>query len=211
MARIIRLHGSPHDDAQRLLPWYVTGELDAEDLALVDGHLPDCAECRADLELERRLMSELAALPLPEHEEAVMPAASLLPRRRPIRTALNELWQNLTRPVAVGWALAAQAVLVVGAFSVVPFLARPVTYQALSAPQPVAATMTGNIIVTFRPDLREQDLRRILNHMGARLVDGPTAADAYILRVSPEQRPAVLARLRAERQVVVAQPIDAPL
>jgi hypothetical protein len=87
----------------------------------------------------------------------------------------------------------------------VPMLSRPAVYQALSAPQPVAV---GNIIVIFRPDAREQDLRRILTLTDARLVDGPTPADAYVLRVSPARRAAVLSRLRAQREIVVAQPID---
>ena len=74
MARIIPLHGSQHDEAQRLLAWYVSGELDATDFALVDGHLAECAECRADLQWEQSLMAEVEALP--------QPAADLRPGRR---------------------------------------------------------------------------------------------------------------------------------
>jgi hypothetical protein len=87
-----------------------------------------------------------------------------------------------------------------------PVLYQPATYQALGKPQ--AAATVGNVIVIFRPDAREQDLRRILTLTGARLVDGPTPADAYVLRVSPDRRPAVITRLRAQREIVLAQPID---
>jgi hypothetical protein len=153
-------------------------------------------------------MAEIEALPLPAASDwADLPRR--LPigvsPRRPVWAPLVDLWHAAIRPVGLGWALAGQAAIVAAAFAVVPFLSRPVMYQALSAPQPA---VVGNIIVVFRPDAREQDLRRILTLTGARLVDGPTPADAYVLRVSPDQRQTVLIRLRAQREIVVAQPID---
>jgi anti-sigma factor RsiW len=53
MAEIIRLRGSPHEQAQQLLPWYVNGTLEADEAALVEAHLAECAECRADLAAEQ--------------------------------------------------------------------------------------------------------------------------------------------------------------
>jgi hypothetical protein len=60
----------------------------------------------------------------------------------------------------------------------------------------------------FRPDMTEQQLRRILRVNGARLAGGPTVSDAYLLRVAPDRREAVLARLRANHDVVLAHPLD---
>jgi hypothetical protein len=40
------------------------------------------------------------------------------------------------------------------------------------------------------------------------LVGGPTVSDAYLLRVVPTTRAAVVARLRQESEVVLAEPID---
>lgn len=209
MARIIPLHGSRHDEAQRLLPWYVAGELDATDFALVDGHLAECAECRADLQWERTMMAEVEALPLPAAEGwaalPVRPPVAVAAPRRPLWAPLADVWHRVTRPIGLGWALAGQAAIVAAAFAVAPYFHRPATYVTLSAAQPVAA---GNVIVIFRPDTREQDLRRILTQTGARLVDGPTPADAYVLQVAPSRRTAVLSRLRAQREIVLAQPID---
>lgn len=209
MAVIIPLHGNRHDDAQRLLAWYVSGELDAADSALVEGHLAECAECRADLLWEQSLMAEVEALPLAAVDGwadlPLRPPVVPVSPRRPIWAPLAGLWQTVSRPISLGWALAGQAAIVAAAFAVVPYLSRPAVYQALSAPQPVAV---GNVIVIFRPDTREQDLRRILTLTGARLVDGPTPADAYVLRVASAQRAAVLGRLRAQREIVLAQPID---
>src|SRR5579863_641843 len=64
MADIIRLRGSPHEQTQELLPWYINGTLDAGETAVVDAHLPECAECRADLSAERVMARELVNLSL---------------------------------------------------------------------------------------------------------------------------------------------------
>jgi hypothetical protein len=73
-----------------------------------------------------------------------------------------------------------------------------------AAPPPVA----GNLVVIFHPDVLEKSMRETLNASDARIVDGPTAADAYVLHVPPSQRLSALAKLRASSAVVMAQPID---
>ena len=64
-------------------------------------------------------------------------------------------------------------------------------------------------MVVFRPDTPEREMRRILQASGARVVDGPTATDAYLLAVPAAQAAPALARLRAERAVTLAQPLAA--
>ena len=49
----------PHDEAEELLPWYVTGQLDATERERVEAHLADCASCRDEFVLERRRMQAL--------------------------------------------------------------------------------------------------------------------------------------------------------
>ena len=46
----------------------------------------------------------------------------------------------------------------------------------------------GGIVVVFDPATPEADLRRILREAGARIVDGPTQANAYVLDVPAPQR-----------------------
>ena len=220
--RIIRLQGDCHQDVQLLLPWYVTGRLDGADHALVEAHLSQCPECLAELRFEHRLDREVAELPidvergwsaLQSRLAAGPPAGGPLDaigawlataRRRAART-----W--LTSPPWLGWALAAQsAAMVAAALLVVIVLAvpRPQTaaYHALGA-APVAAS--GNIVVIFRPDTSERDLRAALNVSHARLVDGPTSADAYVLHVPAAERAADLVALRRRPNIVLAEPIDA--
>ena len=52
----------PHDQAEELLPWYATGQLDAADRALVEKHLASCARCQRQLAAERALIHEFQSL-----------------------------------------------------------------------------------------------------------------------------------------------------
>lgn len=211
MSDVIPLRGDPHDQAQRLLPWYANGTLDPDEAASVEAHLADCAECQADLRMERALGREDVATPLDvdrgwaalreqmTRTPAIRPATAMEP---PARRAF------FRRPIAIGWAMAAQAAMLVlfvgiGRYGTEP--TPPPIYKALGTPR---TTATGNIVVLFRPDTVERDLRQALVTSGARLVGGPTASDAYILQVADAGRVAALSSLRANSHVMVAEPID---
>ena len=79
-------------------------------------------------------------------------------------------------------------------------------YHALGAE---TAARGANVVVVFKPDTTETDLRSILRSAGARLVDGPTAADGYMLHVLADRRPETLRMLRRDRSVLLAEPVDA--
>jgi len=217
--QIIPLHADEHREAQLLLPWYATGRLDSQDRARVEAHLATCAECQAELAIERRLEAAVAELPAEigpgwEQLRARLPPA----RRRPPKRSAGRWGRLIGRPAfgwslgagTLGWAVAAQTVmlLLLGSILVLRPMQPPARYQALGAP-PAATAAVGNLVVIFRPDTPEKDFRAILTANALRLVDGPTAADAYVLRVDPARRTAVLAKLRARREVVLAEPIDA--
>lgn len=197
---------NPHDEAEELLPWYVTGRLDAADRERVEKHLTDCVRCQADLRVERRLADEYRSFS-PQVEASWL---SLRERIEPTplrpRTAANSnWWHSLSRPAVAGL-LAAQLAVVVVTAGVASYLAQPeAAYRALGS-APVAAS--ANAVVIFTPQTREEQLRRLLNASDAELVGGPTDADAYVLHVPPESRAAALARLRARPEVVMAEPID---
>jgi len=209
MGRIIRWRGNPHRETEELLPWYVTGRIDPVDRARVEAHLADCADCQAELALERRLHLAVADLPIDVElgwadVRRRLDAAPAPPRMREAARAIRRI---AARPGKLGWFLAAQMALVlVIAVEVSPMGPSVTPYRTLGS-APIEAA--GNAIVVFRPDTREQDLRRVLRDSGARLVGGPTAADAYVLHVAPPRRAAALARLRADADVVLAEPIDA--
>lgn len=211
-----------HDAARALLPWYVSGRLDGEDLARVEAHLASCGDCRAEVRFERRLADEVSRLPLDvEAGWARMrmrlgePAArgrrrwdfGLAAARAALSRAARPAGRDgaaLLAAPAIGWGVAAAMALSLGLVMLRP--APPAAgYHVLSA---ASQAQAGNIVVVFRPEATERRIREILTGSEARLVDGPTAADGYVLRVAPERRTAALTALKAEREVVLAEPID---
>ncbi|AMO24972.1 hypothetical protein GCM10027034_06130 [Ramlibacter solisilvae] len=189
----------PHFATQSLLPWYATGRLDAADVAQVETHLAGCPACRAELEFERKL---LAAQPLPADAAAV--EAGLDSMRKLIRTAAPAS----RRPAPwLRWALGAQFV-VLALLLLVWALPRPATeavYRALGAP---SAAALPNAIVIFKPQATEQEIRSALRLGEARIVDGPTASNAYLLSVDREHPLAAIERLRLQPAVLLAESLD---
>ncbi len=215
MGRIIRLPGDRHREVQLLLPWYVTGRLDPSEQALVEAHLNQCPDCMAELDVEHRLNAEITQLPMDVDQgwQTLQPrlaSRATAPGRGggldALRAAAGRArlaWRGA--PSWLGWAVAAQLVILAVAGVLTLPLAPPARYHVLGA-TPAAAS--ANVIVTFRPETSEQDLRRTLNASHARLVDGPTVTDAYLLHVPAAERAAALAQLRRAPDIVLAEPVD---
>lgn len=219
---IIQLHGDPHRDVLALLPWHVTGQLDAADTGRVESHLESCAACRAALVVERRLEREIVREPssadagwadmrLRLDLDHPQPEVSI-PQRQPARQAPSAgkpwlRWPLGWRPGwGQGWWLGAP----LGFVSLAILLMLPpqplARFTALGTAAPPAA---GNMLVIFRPDTSEAVFRETLRAQGARLVDGPTTANAYVVAVPAATRTITLERMRHHPQVVLAEPIDA--
>ena len=204
MGKVIRLPNDPHRETELLLPWYAAGRLEGDERARIEAHLRGCARCRAELAAEQRLGAEVANLPL----DADLGWASML-RRIEETPARRQGWGDLMRAAApwAGWATAACLTLALVGGALIHRNA-PATYQTLSAPTPAAAP--GNAIVVFRPEATEAAMAAALSATHARIVDGPTGADAYVLRVSAADRDAAVAKLRTLASVEMAEPIDGP-
>jgi hypothetical protein len=211
MVDVIRLFGDPHRQTQLLLPWYINGTLDEADVACVDAHLSECAECRADLQLERSLGREIARLPTYEARGSAALFSQLESQPSTGRSTPWVAMRTLVgRPIPLGWALAAQAAaMVLMTFVVAAVVSK--TYPVYVTLGAGPADTAADVIVMFKPTTSEADLRGALLRADARLVDGPTAADAYILHVSKAQRQAAVAQLKADPHVTLAEPIDGPL
>jgi hypothetical protein len=222
--RIIPIHGDPHDRIIALLPWFISGRLDPAERAEVEAHLTCCPGCRAEERMERRLEAEVAALPLDvEHGWARMrarlteaagapppsaPRVGLGPRLAAVARR-SDRGLRRSRAWLIG-SVALQAAVMVIMLAVVWPGARPAapivaTYHALSA---APAGTSANLLIMFRPETPERDLRAALVASQARLVDGPTAAGAYLAHVPGDRRAAALAALRGLPAVAMAQALD---
>jgi hypothetical protein len=205
MGNIIQLHDDPHGAARSLLPWYVNGTLDPAETALVEEHLAACADCQADLDADRVLGRQVADLSMDvEHGWAAMRAR--METTPQLRSASP--MRFLRRPVAIGWAVAGQ----LAAAALIVAIALPARHAQTDANYHVLGTATvaapGNLIIQFKPDVTEGAMRAAFVRAGSRVVDGPTASGAYVLRVDGNRRDAALNQLRATPGIALAEPID---
>jgi hypothetical protein len=190
-----------------LLPWYVTNALDSDDHARVAAHLKTCRDCTAQLEADAKLGRDLMQMPRTvEGGWAQMcERLGLDPAVRAGPSPARDAHSAVKRPrwPKIGWTVGAQAVFasILGAILVtqVP------RYAALDGG---VASSEANLIVIFRPETTERSLRQALMAVDARLVDGPTSANAYLLHVPGEERERMLGSLRAMPQIVMAEPIE---
>ncbi len=214
MGRIIRLADRRHDETQALLPWYLTGALAASEQALVDDHIAQCAQCRADLVGERALRAEIAGLAIDSEPGWSRLRERLAAQSRPGRGNVvaaafarvgGDLARLARRAPGLGWALAAAQAAVFAGLLIQP--GSPASgYHALGAGQ---AAAEANVLIIFRPDTPEAVLTATLREAHLSILGGPTPADAYLARAPTAERPAILAGLRRQAVVVLAEPIDA--
>lgn len=208
MAEIIKLHGSPHDEVQELLPWVVNGTLAHDEIDRIEAHIAECAECRAELEAERQLAAAIESSPVDSEAAWERMECRLEAAERPHLGRVPALWR---RRVPLGWAIASPlAAAAALALIVINVSARsPVAtqYHALGAAE---TAQPANLIVQFQPATRVSDMDNALQSVDARLVDGPTETGAYLLHVDQATRELALKHLRDNQAIALAQPIDGP-
>lgn len=204
--RVLSFEAGVHKVVDALLPWYVNGTLSPEERDYVHQHVGECAQCRQEIEWLRELHSACAAA-------QSTPAGSLALRN--LRRRLDEpppergVWSRLRRALenstrGARWATAALVIVLVASVSwALRDGESPALYRTLSASD--VMPRNGSLIVVFDPATTEAELRRILREADARLVDGPTRANAYVLDVPIERRDVALRALRSERSVLLVE------
>lgn len=217
-----------HLAVQQVLPWYGAGALCATEQAMVARHLDTCAACRADVTLQRQVRLAEPALPAGLDVEAAL--ARLMPRldhvapsgAAPVSgsragTGAVSPWRGrLLRLLdALGggwrnWALAVQCLVIAGLgvalWSADGGQARDTpVYRALGS----GAVAAPDVVVMFQPEARLADVQRVLQASGARIVDGPTVTGAYLVDVEAARMPQLLAVLRTDPAVRLAEPLGA--
>ena len=206
-----------HRATQAALPWLLNGTLAGAEMEAAQAHLQACTACQSDLATLRRLR-EAGAAPDPHCDreralarlmaridtldsssvDAARPDLSGPPAPRPARpdAANDPRWLRRA-------AIAQCGVIVVLAVLLAWPAGRGDAYRGLGA----APTSQGEVVVMFRPDTPERELRRIVRASGARIIAGPTVTDAWVLAMPQAQSASLLARLRAEPAVLLAEPL----
>jgi hypothetical protein len=213
--QILKFDDSAHRAADAVLPWFVNGTLEGEELAAFERHLRECARCRGEVELQRQLHAACAI-----HE----PAPDATPAYRRLSARIDGGWRigalvdrlrafvrpRQAVPRWARWAIAAEfaGIVALAVWVTTPAGDPAALYRTLGAPA-ARIVGVGAIAVVFAPEVEETELRSIVQAAGARVVDGPTESNAYVLQVPAGHREEALAALRAAPGVVLAQPLTA--
>jgi len=220
--RILRLGGDEHDMVQLLLPWYDGGHLDAAEVKRVTAHLSGCARCHADLAWQRKLRAVAADVPalagapdtaanadrgwaalrgqLDANAAAGRgrPVASKPPRKAPQTPPWLRGWR---------WVMALQSTVIVGlAALVIVMVPHDDAYRVLGSPSRAG---DASIVVVFRPEASELQIRQALRDSDVRLVDGPTVTGAYLLSAAPARHASAIEQLRRQAAVLRVESLDA--
>ncbi|MDF8331750.1 hypothetical protein [Novosphingobium cyanobacteriorum] len=159
-------------------------------------------------ELPAGLLARLGLADAPAQESSnVVSLASARDARvaKPVAAPANRLWR-----IAAQVALVGGVGLTLATFAV-PHGPKPdeADYRALSNASR-SAPADVNALVVFAPGTDEARARALSGKVGARLVGAPNDAGAWKLAIDPARRDAVLAGLRADPQVTMAEPVDQP-
>jgi anti-sigma factor RsiW len=190
-----------HPEFSALIPWYVNDTIDDRQRKHLEAHLTQCAACRADLQLERRVYADMTAGPGVEY----MPAPSL----KRLHTRLDALDtpdnspSDAERPVVaqpmrpmrrvMSWnSLMAASVVIIalslGLFAVDRRLSAPAvpqTYHTVTSSAPRAPDEV--IRAVFAPTITLVELQAILDESQLRIVAGPTEAGVYSLAANSDR------------------------
>ena len=157
-------------EAVRALLWaYLEKETTAEETVKIEEHLKACADCREELELQKKMMETLAGLPeaeLPEgyHTELMQKlqaeaASNVVPF--PVRKKKQPMWKQ--------WGMIAAAVLVVVAAGGMNGMlemresqtAAVAERKAADQAEPMAISDDGMLAATEEPDAAEVQTKRV--------------------------------------------------
>jgi anti-sigma factor RsiW len=206
MGKVLNLFSDPHDAIERLMPWYITGQLDAQDTARVEAHLLDCPNCLATLADEHAIARLVV-----QDEGGIDRGWAKLRERVEQPAATDFAPSGLTEPPSrqrhgmPRWAKIAAAVIL-GISSAITIQPKPdAQYHALGD---AVIAPAGNVVVMFRPGIDKEALDQAIRDSGALRVNGPTAAGAYVLRSLAAHQALVLRRLRQNPNVTLAEPLD---
>lgn len=178
-------------DAEELLPWYVTGRVSREEAKGIEAALksmPDLAGKLAQVQREREAAARSAEGVEPAPPETLQRLLQQVEATRQIRVPRME-----ARSGPGGWFKAAwsRAAVWQAAFAAASVVILALAVRIYNPPAPNGLGVTGNInhtqgavlLVTFRPTATSSDIGSLLSSLNARIVDGPTPEGSYSVQI----------------------------
>jgi Putative zinc-finger len=214
-----------HERVWSLLPWYVNGTLPQRERERVETHLEVCHRCQEEERTCRRTAEavqsagEVAPTPHPVQLQRVLARIDETERgertSRPPRWRFPSLLVEAT-PRALRGALLAQVAIIVLLAGVLIWqelhtgpqgVPAPAVYRTLSDAPPARGPVL-RLRLMFSPQATEKQIRELLLDVRGELTGGPSPLGVYTIEVPAgrDSLRAVLARLRSEPQVMLAEP-----
>jgi len=210
-----------HAEAWALLPWLANGRLPATDREWVEAHVAQCAECRGELDAQRRVATQINEDRSPdpagseeqrsfnklwariEASEAAAPSANSVAARSVSRSSRTVRW--LAAAVVVqGFGLALFGFNALrtndGGFVTVA----EVPAQRLNAPA---------LRLVFAPEASMASINTLLTHQGLSIVSGPGTSGNFTAELSADavasgaSADSVAAVISKDPNVTFAQPV----
>lgn len=188
------------EDAQELLPWYLTGKLSRAESESVEGMLKGSADLREQLDAvrdQRRAViesSDALGGPAAGNLTKLLQQIETTKQRRYV--AANEpgligrwLGSWLAPRAALQLALVAACALIIAQGAMLyqlghlPFQSTGDSYTTASEAE-LPPVPTASLIVSFRPEVTAAQLAQMLSEIDAAVVDGPKPGLTFILALS---------------------------
>jgi hypothetical protein len=212
--RLYRSDDPVHAHVFFVLPWYLNGTLRGPEEARVVDHVARCAVCRREMAALQVLRDAVAAEVRDPGLSGSLQRMHALLEGEHVRNALPLRWlrdQWQSAPTFARMLIAAQTglLIVLAGLAWVWQPSSAPAYHTLLAPHglPRSAAL---LTVVFDENRPEAQIRELLWHVGARIIEGPNTAGAYVLSVPAGRERETLVALRARPEVKFAEPASAP-
>jgi anti-sigma factor RsiW len=188
---------SERDELEMLLPWYVTGRIDAADKARIEAALKTDASLRHALAVAREEQdqtiraNEAVALP---RSLSVQSSVEHILAREPVSLKqasaglLGRIGQFFTAPTASGvrWAAAAAAIVILAQAATVGTLLQSQGGANYGTATGGAAADGAFALVRFTDGATLIAAGSALRDLGMTIVDGPKPGNVFIVRLGPK-------------------------
>jgi len=215
-----------HAEAWAMLPWLANGRLPASDREWVEAHVAQCAECRGELEAQRKVATQIRR---DNSQRDTSPDTAPEEQR-----SFNKLWARIeasagaapAASVATGsvsrtsrtvrWLVAA---VVVQGFGLALFgfnAMRDGANGFVTVTSPDAPTQRLNapaVRLVFSPAASVADINTLLTHQGLSIVSGPGTSGNFTAELSADavasgaSADSVAAVISKDPNVTFAQPV----
>lgn len=193
------MNNTNHKSVEELFPWYVTGQLTAEERQLVEQEIEGNPDYQQELEYLRTLQQQIK-----QHEnDIVVPSEIGLKRlirdiKKENQTTKKSWWKS-----AIATAAAITIVLQTGI----------ITHLATTGPDTGITPLSGDdmqgtvLQITFNPELSISALQTLLMNINGEIISGPSAIGLYHIRLhteSNEKIKTIISQLKTQTNAVTS-------